>query len=247
MELASAGPRRTEERLKSFVNGMPTRDGGTHEQGLKDAIVKAVRNFIDTHDAQIPKGVTLTAEDMREGMVGILGLRRRAPVSEPDQERLNNPEVARPGRRGPFGPASRTGCNTTPTASPRRSWRAPSSRGPGARGVSARPAAQVTRKGPVSHKLNLPGKLADCASTDPARVRAVHRRGRLGRWLGQAGPRPHDPGHPAAARQGAERRAGQRAEGALQQGAAGHRVARSAAAWARTSTRASCATARSSC
>ncbi len=60
----------------------------------------------------------------------------------------------------------------------------------------------------VSHRLNLPGKLADCSSTDPGRERALPRRGRLRRRLGQAGARPAHPGDPPAARQGAQRRAG---------------------------------------
>ena len=38
------------ESITSFVNGIPTRDGGTHEQGLKDGVTKAIRNYIETHD-----------------------------------------------------------------------------------------------------------------------------------------------------------------------------------------------------
>ena len=36
------------EQVVSFVNGIPTRDGGTHEQGLRDGVTKAVRNYIET-------------------------------------------------------------------------------------------------------------------------------------------------------------------------------------------------------
>src|SRR5438874_700814 len=50
-------------------------------------------------------------------------------------------------------------------------------------------------------------------------VRALHRRGRLGRRLGQAGARPRLPGDPPAARQGAQHRAGLDRQGAHQQGA----------------------------
>ena len=49
-----------------WICGIPTRDGGTHELGLKQALVKALRTFIDTHGLT-PRGVTLTAEDLREG------------------------------------------------------------------------------------------------------------------------------------------------------------------------------------
>ena len=81
----------------------------------------------------------------------------------------------------------------------------------------------------------------------PERVRALHRRGRLRRRLGQAGPRSQLPGDPAAARQGAQHRAGVDREGARQQGARPTSSRRSAAAPARTSTPASSATTRSAC
>ena len=57
----------TDEHLRSYVNGIPTGSGGTHENGLRAGLGKAVRNFIETHNLS-PKGVTLTAEDIREGL-----------------------------------------------------------------------------------------------------------------------------------------------------------------------------------
>ena len=61
----------------------------------------------------------------------------------------------------------------------------------------------------------LPGKLADCASQEPKRSRAVPGRGRLRRRLGQAGARQGLPGHHAAARQDPEHLgAGRRARSA---------------------------------
>ena len=48
----------TDEHIRSYVNGIPTGSGGTHENGLRAGIGKAVRNFIDTHNLS-PKGVTL--------------------------------------------------------------------------------------------------------------------------------------------------------------------------------------------
>jgi DNA gyrase subunit B len=88
-----------------------------------------------------------------------------------------------------------------------------------AREASRAAKAGVTRKTAVSHRLNLPGKLADCASTDPEESELFIVEGDSRRWLGQAGPRSPDPGHPPAARQGAQHRAGQRREAVGQQGA----------------------------
>src|SRR5918999_5153961 len=63
----------TDEHVRSYVNGIPTGSGGTHENGLRAGLGKAVRNFIETHNLS-PKGVTLTAEDIREGLVAVLSV-----------------------------------------------------------------------------------------------------------------------------------------------------------------------------
>ena len=69
---------------------------------------------------------------------------------------------------------------------------------------------EVARK-TAMRKLRLPGKLADCTAAGAARLRDLHRRGRFGRRLGQAGARPADPGGAAAARQDPQRRQSRRA------------------------------------
>src|SRR5256885_14027650 len=66
MEVALLWTEATDEHVRSYVNGIPTPQGGTHEAGLRGGVVKAVRNYIETHDLT-PKGVTLTAEDIPEG------------------------------------------------------------------------------------------------------------------------------------------------------------------------------------
>ena len=83
----------TDEHVRSYVNGIPTGSGGTHENGLRAGLGKAVRNYIETHDLS-PKGVTLTAEDIREGLVGVLSVFMQEPQFQGQtKDRLNNPEV----------------------------------------------------------------------------------------------------------------------------------------------------------
>src|SRR5262245_30973924 len=83
----------TDEHIRSYVNGIPTGSGGTHENGLRAGIGKAVRNFIDTHNLS-PKGVTLTAEDIREGLTGVLSVFVQEPQFQGQtKDRLNNPEL----------------------------------------------------------------------------------------------------------------------------------------------------------
>ena len=48
---------------ESYVNLIPTPQGGTHEAGLKDGLFQAVRAFMDAHGLQ-PKGVKILAEDV---------------------------------------------------------------------------------------------------------------------------------------------------------------------------------------
>jgi DNA gyrase subunit B len=154
----------TDDHVRSYVNGIPTGSGGSHESGFNAAVVKAVRAFIEAKKIQ-PKGVTLTAEDIREGIVGILSIYIPDPQFQGQtKDRLNNPEAG-PAVEGVVRPALEQWLLENGTAG-----EAIVARGIlAARAREARREAtqQVLRKTPVSHRLNLPGKLADCSSTDP--------------------------------------------------------------------------------
>jgi len=164
IEVALFWTEATDEVVKSYANGITTPDGGTHEIGLRGAIGKAVRNYMDTHNIA-PKGVKITAEDIREGLVVILS----AYVAEPQfqgqtKDRLNNPEVA-----GLVENAVRTALeqwlhDNKSMADAILGRIVLSAR---AREASRAASQSVSRKTAVSHRLNLPGKLSDCASTDP--------------------------------------------------------------------------------
>src|SRR5439155_17288033 len=73
VEIAMQWTEATDEHIRSYVNGIPTPAGGTHEVGLKAGVVKAVRNFIETYGLT-PKGVTITAEDIHEGLLAVLSV-----------------------------------------------------------------------------------------------------------------------------------------------------------------------------
>ena len=165
LEVALVWTEATDEHVRSYVNGIPTPNGGTHEAGLRSGVVKAVRNYLETHELA-PKGVTLTAEDIREGIVTILS----SYVIEPQFQgqtkgRLNNPETSAQ-VEGVVRPALEKWLNDNQTvAEPIVARIILAAR---AREASRAAAQQVTRKTAVSHRLNLPGKLADCSSTNPA-------------------------------------------------------------------------------
>ncbi len=153
------------EQVRSFVNGIPTRDGGTHEQGLRDALVRAVRSFVETHQLA-PRGVNLTAEALREGVLALVSLFIRDPQFQGQtKDRLNNPEV-----RGLVEAAVRPALEQW--LHDHKVWGEQvvhrAVQAARARMASRAAANQVRRKSAVSRRLNLPGKLADCSSTDPS-------------------------------------------------------------------------------
>jgi DNA gyrase subunit B/topoisomerase-4 subunit B len=151
----------TDEHLRSYVNGIPTGSGGTHENGLRAGVGKAVRNFIETHNLS-PKGVTLTAEDIREGMVGVLSVFIQEPQFQGQtKDRLNNPELLS-AVDGAVRPALEHWPNNNISVAEAVVARIILS----ARAREASRAAQqeVTRKSATSARLALPGKLSDCSS-----------------------------------------------------------------------------------
>jgi DNA gyrase subunit B/topoisomerase-4 subunit B len=164
LEVALVWTEATDEHIRSYVNGIPTANGGTHEAGLRSGIVKAVRNYMETHELG-PKGVTLTAEDIREGITAVLSSYVVDPQFQGQTKgRLNNPEVTAQ-IEGVVRPALEKWLNENKTvAEPIVARIILAAR---AREASRAAAQQVTRKTAVSHRLNLPGKLADCASTNP--------------------------------------------------------------------------------
>lgn len=153
------------ERFTTFVNGIPTIQGGTHEQGLKEAIAKAIRNHISVHEAAIPRGLKIAAEDIREGVVAIGSIFLTDPQFQGQtKERLNNPEVRTQVDalvRVELERWLQENATLADTILTRVVMAAK------ARQASREASNTVRRKSAVSRRLNLPGKLADCSSGDP--------------------------------------------------------------------------------
>src|SRR6186997_1440787 len=152
----------TDEHVRSYVNGIPTGSGGTHENGFRTGLGKAVRNFIETHNLS-PKGVTLTAEDIREGLVGVLSVFLQEPQFQGQtKDRLNNPE-ATAAIDSQVRPALEHWLNTNISVA--ESIVARIILAARAREASRAAQQEVVRKGPTSSRLTLPGKLSDCSSS----------------------------------------------------------------------------------
>ena len=159
LELVLQWTEATDEHLRSYVNGIPTGSGGTHENGFRAGLGKAVRNYIDTHNLT-PKGVTLTAEDIREGLIGVLSVFIQEPQFQGQtKDRLNNPEMLST-IDGMVRPALEHWLNHNQSIAEAIVARIILA----ARAREASRAAQqeVVRKGPTSGRVTLPGKLSDC-------------------------------------------------------------------------------------
>ena len=151
----------TDEHIRSYVNGIPTASGGTHENGLRAGIGKAIRNFIDTHNLS-PKGVTLVAEDIREGMTGVLSVFVQEPQFQGQtKDRLNNPELTSQ-IDGVIRPALEHWLNHNISVA--EAIVARIILAARAREASRAAQAEVSRKSATSSRLNLPGKLSDCTN-----------------------------------------------------------------------------------
>ncbi|HVN86213.1 MAG TPA: DNA topoisomerase IV subunit B [Candidatus Binatia bacterium] len=164
-ECALAWTEATDERFLSFANGIPTSSGGTHENGLKNGITKAVRNYLNVQNLT-PKGLAIAAEDVREGVVAVLSIYVQQPQFQGQtKERLNNPEVTAPIDNFIRSALENHLLQNRTQANAIAARVVLAAR---ARSASRQAAESVTRKTAISHRLNLPGKLADCSSTDPA-------------------------------------------------------------------------------
>jgi DNA gyrase subunit B len=156
----------TDEDVRSYVNTIPTRDGGTHEQGLRGAVQTAVHKFMKDHD-HIKKGIEVKNEDIREGLTAILSICVHEPQFQGQTKgRLNNPEV-RSLVESMIRPRLEDFLNKNRSVGDAIAARV--IQAARAREASRAAANQVRRKTAISSKLNLPGKLHDCDSTDPDR------------------------------------------------------------------------------
>lgn len=154
----------TDEQLRSYVNGIRTHAGGTHESGFRSAIGKAVRNYMEVHDIKV-KGVTIENSDIREGVIAILSVFLSEPMFQGQtKEKLNNPEMTVT-VESVVRPALETWLSNNPSIADAIVGRIVLAAR--AHQASREAATEVRRKTPTTRRTSLPGKLMDCRSTDP--------------------------------------------------------------------------------
>jgi topoisomerase-4 subunit B len=147
---------------ESYVNLIPTTAGGTHVNGLRAGVVDAVRQFCEFRNL-LPRGIKLTAEDIWARACYVLSIKIRDPqFAGQTKEKLSSREAAAL-VEGHARDAGALWLNQHPDAGEKIAEFAIANAQ-----ERLRAAQRVLRKRAVNGPA-LPGKLADCASEDPAR------------------------------------------------------------------------------
>ena len=147
--------------VASFANGIPTRDGGVHMTGAKNAVVDGLRGWMKATGV-LPRGPQISAADVREGVCGAIHVLVEDPQFQGQtKDRLNNPETARIVKD-----VVRSGIKKWLLANNAQGQILAQRIVEAARARTAARSARaaVKRKSLVTKKLALPGKLADCGS-----------------------------------------------------------------------------------
>jgi DNA topoisomerase IV B subunit len=161
VEIALQWTESTDEHVRSYVNGIPTPSGGTHENGFRSGMSKALRNYFETHNL-IPRGIKISHEDIREGVVAIVSVFVGEPQFQGQtKDRLNNPELQAV-VDGIIRSALEQWLNNNRTVAESVVARVIASAR--ARAASRAASEAVSRKTSTSRGTMLPGKLSDCIS-----------------------------------------------------------------------------------
>jgi len=152
------------ERLEGFVNNISTPGGGTHISGFKLSITKAIKDYIAKNGKPADKKITLTGEDIREGITAIISVKVPEPQFEGQtKDKLGNPEVQNI-VQNVFFDNFYTYLDENPKSA--QSIIEKATQAKKAREVAKKARDLVRRKG-VLEFSSMPGKLADCSSRDP--------------------------------------------------------------------------------
>ena len=152
------------ESILSFANNINTHEGGTHEEGFRKALTKAINDFARSKNLLKEKDANLTGEDVREGLTAVVSVRVKEPQFEGQTKtKLGNTEVRSyvekalnrklPEWLEKYSPEARRIVDKCINAAKARE--------------AARKARELTRRKSGLESGGLPDKLADCSSRDP--------------------------------------------------------------------------------
>ncbi len=153
------------ENVLSFANNINTVEGGTHEEGFRKALTRAINEFARDRGILKEKDPNLVGEDVREGLTAIVSVKVRSPQFEGQTKtKLGNTEV-RSFVEVALNKMLPEWLNRHPGDARKIVEKCV---GASRARMAARAARDLTRRKSLLESAGLPGKLADCSSRDPA-------------------------------------------------------------------------------
>jgi DNA gyrase subunit B len=154
------------ESVHSFANVINTAEGGTHEEGFRTALTGVINKYARDQKLLKEKDDNLTGEDVREGLTAIISIK----LAEPQFEGQTKTKLGNTEAKSFVQKAANDQLRDWLDRNPGEAKDIINKASQAARArIAARAARDLTRRKSAMETNGLPGKLADCQSTDPAK------------------------------------------------------------------------------